>query len=784
MHVFNEWASDVRYALRAWRRQPVFVAIAVLSLAAGIGLNTAVFSIVNAIFLQAIRGVPQPDRVAAIGARVSFTTFRDLRDSLRTLDGVAAWQPVPVRLRYRDVTLRRVVPAVSGNYFDVLGVRPARGRFFDADRQRVPAASAEVVIDFEFWTDAFGSDPQAIGETIFLNGAPATIVGVAPQAFHGFGPERPSLWIPMGMLPAMRGGAPQWDSPAESGWRVFGRIADSGSIGQVNAELLALSAREPGRFPVASLRAGTGRERFTGNASAEKRIEFLLVVVLPLVVAGLILWIGCSNVANLLLARAAARRKEIAIRMANGAGRARLVRLLLTESLLLAFAGGAAGVLLAAWGRDLIWAVLPEAPRLAIELDLNVLLYTGAVCIAATALFGLVPALHATRVDVAPLLKTDDASAFGAVRRSGRLRTFFLVTQFAASTALLLVAGTFVRTIVATHLGDRAASMDRITLASVDPETMLPADRAEFWRVVRERIRQVPGVTAVTLMPAAGARPAQLTVAGPGPEERLPVRIQQIDAEFFRLSDAAVILGSELPAGGRPDSTLALVNERVARQARLGDTLVGPRLSLDETPITIVGIVRDGATEGRLYRQVAEDEVESANILIRTTEPAATVLGAIRSTLSPVTPVGTATVVPLRDASTGMLQRLTGMSLVVATLVLALAGIGLYGSVAFITIQRTREIAIRMAVGAPRGAVLRMLAWEGGSVVLFGCVAGLAMTGIAFRFMSGMIFARWTLDPFAVTGVLVTFAAATFAACFIPGRRATKIDPIQLLRSD
>ena len=411
-----DWVSDVRYALRGWRRQPVFAAIAVLSLAAGIGLNTAVFSIVNAIFLQSIRGVPEPGRVAAIGTRVTFATFRDLRDSMRTLDGVGAWQPVSVRLRYRDVVQRRVVPAVSDEYFAVLGVSPWRGRFFDVQHQRVPVASAEVVVDFEFWRNALGSDPQAIGQTILINDTPATIRGIAPQAFHGFGPERPPLWMPLGMMPAVRGTPPRWDDPAESGWRVFGRIADGGSIEQVNAELAALAGREPSRVPAQPLHAATGGERFVGAASAEKRIEFLLVVVLPLAVVALILWIGCSNVANLLLARAAVRRKEIAIRMANGAGRARLIRLLLTESFLLALAGGAAGLLLAIWCRDLIWAALPEAPRLAVELDLNVLLYTGAVCIAATMLFGLVPALHATRIDVAPLLKSDEAGG-GSVRR-------------------------------------------------------------------------------------------------------------------------------------------------------------------------------------------------------------------------------------------------------------------------------------------------------------------------------------------------------------------------------
>jgi predicted permease len=590
--------------------------------------------------------------------------------------------------------------------------------------------------------------------------------------------------MPLGMLPGVTGNAPRWDDPAESGWRVFGRIAHGGSIDQVNAELAALATREAHRFPSEPLHAATGGERFAGAASAEKRIEFLLVVVLPLVVVALILWIGCSNVANLLLARAAVRRKEMAIRMANGAGRGRLIRLLLTESFLLALGGGAAGLLLAMWCRDLIWAALPEAPRLALELDLNVLLYTGAVCVAATMLFGLVPALHATRIDVAPLLKSDEAGG-GSVRRGGRLRTFFLVSQFAASTALLIVAGTFVRTVVTTHMGEQAAFIDRLSVASIDAESLPAAARADYWRSVRERIRQVPGVTALTLTAQGGEQTAQITVSGLGPEERVTARVQRIDAEFFRIADASVIEGVDLPGSGG-DGTSVLVNERVASQLRLGAAAVGSRIVLEGSgPVTIAGVVRDHAAQGQLYQRLVDADVAGANILVRTHTPAATAVGPIRSAIAPLaTERTTAVVATLREASTGMLQRLTGLALVVSALVLSLAGVGLYGSVAFITAQRTREIAIRIAIGAPRRAVLRMLLWEGAFVVLLGCAAGMVLTGVAFQFMSGMIFARWTLEPYAVGGVVATFALTTLAACYVPGRRATRIDPIRALRAE
>jgi len=408
------------------------------------------------------------------------------------------------------------------------------------------------------------------------------------------------------------------------------------------------------------------------------------------------------------------------------------------------------------------------------------------VCVAATMLFGLVPALHATRVDIAPLLKSDAAGATGSARHSGRIRTFFLVTQFAASTALLIVAGTFVRTIVGSHLGDGADRMDHITVASIETTAATPAARAEYWRNVRERIRHVPGVAALTLLAQSAERTGNVAVAGTDVQERIAVRVQPVDAGFFRVSDASVIQGRDLSGDAAADSTSLLINERVAGRLRLGTAAVGARLSLDGSrPLTVVGVVRNDGLDERIYQRLADEDVAAANILIRTTEPASVAIGPIRSAITTVaSDAAPVRVMTLREAGTGMLQRLTSMALVVAGLVLSLAGVGLYGSVAFITIQRTREIAIRMAVGATRGAVLRLLLWQGGYVVVLGCTAGLALTWVAFQFMSGMIFARWTLDPFAVAGVIATFAAATLAACYVPGRRAMRIDPIQVLKSN
>jgi macrolide transport system ATP-binding/permease protein len=645
-----------------------------------------------------------------------------------------------------------------------------------------------VVLDYEFWTKSLGGDPGVIGEQILINRVTATIVGIAPGSFHGFGPERPPLWIPMGMLPAVRERVARWQDPGESGWRIFGRLKGGGSVGQVNAELQVMAARSPDLFPNGPLIGSMGGESWSGPVSAEKRIEFLLVVVLPLAVAGLILWIGCSNVANLLLARAASRRKEIAIRLANGASRSRLLRLLLTESLLLATAGGVLGMLLAGWTIDVVWLTLPEAPRLAVELDMHVLLYTSAVCLAATLLFGLVPALHATRVDVAPLLKGEAPAPRADVRRGARVRRFFLVTQFASSMALLVVAGTFVRTIVIAHFGEQAALIDHLAITRLEADQTSGPARAAHWRSVRQALLRVEHVTSVALAPAGDGARSPLIPDGAGPVTAgATVAVQRIDAGFFPTSGIIVVAGRGDIAG--PTATAVektVVNERTARQFWGGTDVLGRRFSLgDSAALEVAGLVHDDEREPRVFRALRDDDLTVAEVLIRTSQPSERVVERLRPVLSSLSrDRAFVRLTTLREASTGPLERITRMALIIAALVLSLATVGLYGSISFVTSQRTREIAIRMAVGAPAAAVLRLVAREGLLVVSMGSLLGLALVGVAFRFMSGMIFATWTLEPITIIGVLAVFSLATLGACYLPGRRAMRLDPMSVLRAD
>ena len=522
--------------------------------------------------------------------------------------------------------------------------------------------------------------------------------------------------------------------------------------------------------------------------SGEKRIEFLLVVVMPLVVVTLILWIGCSNVANLLLSRAATRRKEMAIRLANGASRARLIRLLLTESLLLSLAGGGLGLLLAAWTLDLIRITLPEAPRLAIELDSHVLIYTSAVCLLATMLFGLVPAVHGTRVDVAPLLKSDMPSFAGDSRRGVGMRRFFLITQFASSMALVVVAGTFVRTVVKAHVGEQSAAMDYLVVAGVEAVQPSGPGRAAYWQSVRTTLQRLPDVSAVTITAPGLTGRSPLVVEGAVPSATPPsVEVQRVDQSFLPASGMPVISGRFEAALPQPGATEGVaVNERAARQFWGTTAVFDRRFALGgSAAVRAAAVVRDDNATARVYRALRDDDVVGANVVIRGKVQAERIIEPVRATLMPLTPEGGfIRVTTLREASTGSLARITRLAVIIAGLVLALATVGLYGSIAFVTAQRTREIAIRMAIGAPRAAVLGLVAREGVLVVGAGALIGLALIGVAFQFMSGMIFAAWTLDPLTIGGVLGVFSLATLGACYLPGRRASRLDPMKVLRGE
>ena len=795
-------ATDLRVLLRGFVRSPGFTALAVISLALGIGLNTAVFSLINALFWQSIRGVPEPHRVV-LGPRVSGVELARLRDGATTLEGLAGVARVPVQIAAGEVSVATVVPAVSEDYFPALHVAPRLGRLFDATLAQPGADTRVAVLDHRFWRDQMESDPGVIGRAVTLNGHPFTIAGVAPDGFHGAGPERPPLWVPLSAWPLLIGQPAALTDPAREDLALIGRLRDGRSLDDATAELNLLrqraAPRESGGAAASRprhLTLSAGREHWTAEPSPEKRVEFLLVTVVPLVIVAALLWIACSNVANLLLARGVGRRREIAIRLATGASRRRIVLLLLGETLLLALAGGALGVLVGAWTLDVVFATFSQFGTIDVSLDASVLAYTAAVSCLATALAGLVPALEASRGDVSSVLKAEGTSLTVSVR-GARLRALFLTVQIAFALALLMVAGTFVRALVASHFGTDAARLEHIALAQVSLDPARAGAPAAIWDATRGALLRTPGVRGVTVLSADATTAPALTAIDGRPVPAAPLTVQAIDAGFLQTADARLVHGRAATTPASPSASAdaapfeTVVNtaaaRRIARQGEAVSQAVDRTLTLGPVSARVVGVVEDGFVEARAYRPAAATTNASAvTFLVRTEAPAAEALAALRSTLAAQLPrearpsVGT-----WRDANLRGLDEISRVGALLGLLALLLAGAGVAGSMAFHGRQRAREIAVRRALGATTSAVLRLVAAQAARITGIGLALGLALGWLGTHaLLSLMGGPAWQIDWIATAGVAAIFAATIGLASFGPTWRAIRLEPSSVLHTD
>jgi putative ABC transport system permease protein len=586
-------ATDLRVLLRGFVRSPGFTALAVISLALGIGLNTAVFSLINALFWQSIRGVPEPHRVV-FGPRVSGVELARLREGATTLEGLAGVARVPVQIVAGELSVSTVVPAVSEDYFPALHVTPRRGRLFDGTLAQPGADTRIAVLDHRFWRDELKGDPGVIGRSVTINGHPFTIAGVAPDGFRGAGPERPPLWVLLSAWPLLIGQPSALTDPAREDLALIGRLRDGRSVDDATAELNLLRQRaadrqaggEAGGAAASRLRRLTlsaGREHWTAEPSPEKRIEFLLITVVPLVIVAALLWIACSNVANLLLARGVGRRREVAIRLATGASRRRIALLLLGETLLLALAGGVLGVLVGTWTLDIVFATFSQFGSIDVSLDASVLAYTAVVSCLATVLAGLVPALEASRGDVSSVLKAEGTSLTVSVR-GARLRAIFLTVQVAFALALLMVAGTFVRALVASHFGTDAARFEHIALAQVSLDPARAGAPAAIWDATRDALVRTPGVRGVTVLSADATTAPALSAIDGRPVPAAPLAVQAIDTGYLQAAGARIVHGraATAPSAEAPSAAAsafeapfeAVVNTAAARRiARQGEAV-------------------------------------------------------------------------------------------------------------------------------------------------------------------------------------------------------------------
>lgn len=842
--------QDLRYGVRMLLKSKAFTAIAVLSLALGIGANTALFSLVDAVLLKVLpvkkpnelvlfnwlsgpRGMSRGlngfvDTDPATGMRTStsfsylaFERFRDHNESLSDVFAFARMHELNVSLDGQPEIARGQL--VSGGYYAGLGVRAVKGRTIAVEDDYAGAAPVAVVT-YRYWQRRFGQDPEIVGKTVIVNNVPFTIIGVTPPEFFGalqVG-ESPDLSIPFSMQPQL--------SPSESDitkpwvwWvQIMGRLnsgvtteraaASFESIFQQSAEegwTAALArfpprgqAQNPAPRDVPKLRAESGSQGLT-----ESRRAYSEPLTILLAIVGLVLLIACANVANLLLARGATRQKEIAVRLAIGASRWRLVRQLLTESVLLAILGGAAGVLFAYWGKDLLLNLRPWGGAelaLDLKLDLRVLGFTIAVSLVTGLLFGLAPALRATRVDLTPALKDNARSVAGGSR--SYLTKSLIVAQVAMSLVLLVGAGLFVRTLRNLQNVDVGFNRENLLLFNVEPglNGYTNAQIAQLYRQLTERLEAAPGVRSATvsLIPllAGYGRTSSISVQGhtPQPGDEDDAKVNTVGESFFATMEMPILLGRSLSLHDDERAPkVAVINQMLARKYFGDENPLGRRFGFGgpETSgqIEIVGVARDAKytdmrreTEPTVYLPYPQSIPRSATFIVRSsgnpTALTASIRDAVRDVDSNLPIFGVKTQSQQADESLVQERLFATLSSFFGVLALLLACIGLYGVMSYGVARRTNEIGIRMALGATSTRVTRMVMRETMLVVGIGVAIGLGAAVATTRLVAVMLFGLAPTDPVTVSFAVLLMIAVAALAGYIPARRAARVDPMVALR--
>jgi len=808
--------QDLRYGSRTLLKKPGFTLIAIITLGLGIGANTAIFSLVNMVMLRPLP-VAQPERIVEVtplikGSNIGafpYPVYKDFRDKNEVFDGLAAYIPKPMSLSQNGVNERVWGYLASGNYFDLLGVRAFKGRMFTQEEDRAPGANPVAVVSYGSWQRRFGGDPNLVGKTIKLNGYDFTIVGVAPEGFRGtvllFDPE---IYTPMMMAKQIAPGDSNWlESRGEGGIWAFGRLKQGVTATQARQSLnllMAQLARESQGF------AGVTISVTPAGLTAVPLFRYGALGFAGVLMAtvALVLLIACVNLANLSLARAAQRRKEIAIRLSLGAGRARIVRQLLTESVTLSLAGGAVGWLIALWMLGLVAVFKPPIDfNLLIDLtpDWRVMVFTLIVSFITGALFGLAPSLQASRVDLIPALK--DEAGLGGYRRS-RFRNGLVVAQVALSLLLLIAAGLIVRSLQQTQMvGPGFEVENRITM-SVDLalQGYDEARGSEFYKRLISRVESLPGVRAASYI---SALPLNLDISASGiyaegqPFTRasdLPVMTHVgVWPRYFETMGIPIHKGRDFTTQeDKEESRFAIINETFARRFWPGQNPIGKRLSLggpDKPRFEVIGVVKDGkyGTLGEdpqpfVYFPMAREYDHDVALVVNTSVEPQGMINTIRREVERLDAN-----LPIYDARTmSEHMRLSLLPLQAgawvtggfAVLALLLAGLGIYGVMAYTVSQRTREIGLRMALGARGGEVMRLVVRQGMWLALVGLAIGLVGSLALTRLMSSVLYGVSATDVVTFAGVALLLGSVVLLACYLPARRAAKVDPLIALRCE
>ena len=807
--------KDIRYGVRGLLKRPGFTAIAVVTLSLGIGANTAIFSVVNALLLRPPSGVEHAEQLVlatwdSSGLGPSYPDYVDYRDRSTAFTGLATFAPATLNLGASGEPERVAGALVSGNYFSVLGVKAAKGRTLLAEDDTQPGANPVTIVSDGFWRRRFNADPNIVGQTIRLNGYPYTVVGIAPAEFTGVETGRTTdIYLPLSMTaqadPALVEAS---KTRVARGWlRAFGRLKPGVSLEQAQSEMSGLARSLEQAFPDTNKDVSITLVPNLG-LGPKQRNEARNFAGLLAAVAALVLLIACANVANLLLARGQVRQKEIGIRLALGATRFRIVRQLLTESLLLSLIGGLLGTFLAFWLSDPLKKLISfgreQYVALNVSPDTRVLVFTLLVAVVTGLLFGLIPALQAASAELTPVLKDAVGGGFG--HRRIKLNSLLVIGQIALSLVVLVAAGLFVRTLQKTQAVQPGFNSDQVVTASVDvgKQGYSEPQGRQFYRQLVERVAGLPSVRSVSMaftIPI-GDKAWNTRVRAEGqPTDAAPAQVDYniVSPSYFTTLEIPFVSGRDFTAADEAQAPgVVILNETLARNLFPGKNPVGKRLirfikGEPKFSLEVVGIVKDAKyqqlteqTRPQMYLPFLQQYRSVMALQVRSEKPPAELLAAIRreaQALDGNLPVFNASLLAdkLRDSVSpqrSTMVLLGGFGL----LALALASIGLYGVMTHLVGQHTREMGIRMALGAQRRDVLKLILEQGMVLALVGIVIGLVASLALTRLTKSLLFGVSATDPltFAVITLLLTLVA--LLACYIPAQRATRVDPLVALK--
>ena len=816
--MLDTWLHDVRFALRLLRKSPLFTATAALSLAIGIGANTTIFSVASAMLLRPMPGLAHADRLVDVGRSsrgasfdtVSYPNYVDIRDRTTMLTGVYAHQIEPTAMSLGgDGGAERIYGTlVSGNYFETLGTTPALGRLLRPGDDTGAGAGGVAVLGHGLWTRRFGSDPAVVGSTVAINGHPFTVVGIAPPGFQGTTLLEADLWVPLSALTlAQPDRRDTLFTSRRSTWLFMGaRLTDGATIDAANAELGAISAALQQEHPD------------TNEGMAFRAAPIAVVPGMTAMVAGflgllmgivsLLLLIACVNLAGMMLARGAARSREIAVRLAIGARPGRIARQLLTETAVLFALGGLAGLVLSRWLTSLLLSLLPQLPvpvSIDITTDWRVVTFTVVISLLAAVLCGLAPAIQARRTSLVPSLKADtNGSQPGRLR----LRNAFVVGQVTMSLVLVIAAGLFMRAL------DRAAGMptgfdqSNVEVVSLDLALgRLNADTGRaFARELVGRTRALPGVLSATIaadLPLDGGRMGFGSVRIPGSsgtlqDGRFPADWNIVEPGFFETLQVRLVRGrdfTEHDAIGAP--AVAIVNDAFARAAWPGQDPVGQQMESDTSEgvrqLTVVGVADDArfmsvaeAAQPYIYAPLAQVYRGRINLLVKTSGTSA--IPAVRALVRGMNaslPVTEAMPLSEITAVNTIPQRIAGaIAGTLGVVGLLLAAMGIYGVTAYAVNRRTREIGIRVALGASSREVMTLLLRQGAVLTTIGLLLGVALAAVGAQVISSLLYGISGVDPVTFGAACTLFAAVALVATYLPARRALSVDPVAALRNE